>query len=373
MHIGFGGELLDEPVVRLGFIGCGSHSFRNIYPALQFAPVQLEAVCDLSLDKARAFASKFGATRAYSDHHAMLADGGLDAVLIVTNYDEQGRPRFPKLAADCLQAGCHVWMEKPPAASCEEIEMLQAAVAATQRKVMVGFKKMFMPANEKARELMDQPDFGQTQLATIQYPLHVPTGAQFEQYLRGREPVPQTRGFLDHLCHPASLMVYLLGMPRTLHHERSASGAGAATFTFSSGAVCVLNMTGGAPTNGGMERTMVIGDRGRRIVVENNTRVHYHKDPPNAPGEGYGSTPSFFRGAPEQTAAVWEPEFSLGQLYNKGLFLLGYWGEINEFARCILEDRPPRKGTLEHAWQVTRLFEAFAAGPGQTISLEERP
>jgi hypothetical protein len=56
-------------------------------------------------------------------------------------------------------------------------------------------------------------------------------------------------------------------------------------------------------------------------------------------------------------------------LYNKGLFLLGYYNEVNEFARAILEGRPIVKGTLDQAWQITRLFEAFAQGPGQTISL----
>ena len=66
---------------------------------------------------------------------------------------------------------------------------------------------------------------------------------------------------------------------------------------------------------------------------------------------------------------MWEPEFSLGQLYNKGLFLLGYYNEINEFTRSILENRSPLKGTLEQAWQVTRIFEAFADGPGRQITL----
>ena len=36
----------------------------------------------------------------------------------------------------------------------------------------------------------------------------------------------------------------------------------------------------------------------------------------------------------------------------------------------VTAGRPPAKGTLEHAWQVTRIFEAFAAGPGRTIALE---
>ncbi len=65
--------------------------------------------------------------------------------------------------------------------------------------------------------------------------------------------------------------------------------------------------------------------------------------------------PSCYGGGPAEASSAWEPEFSLGQLYNKGLFLLGYYNEVNEFARSILENRPPAKGTLEHAWQVTRL------------------
>ena len=41
--------------------------------------------------------------------------------------------------------------------------------------------------------------------------------------------------FLDHLCHPASLLVYLMGMPESLSYERSAGGAGAATLALAPG------------------------------------------------------------------------------------------------------------------------------------------
>jgi predicted dehydrogenase len=103
--------------------------------------------------------------------------------------------------------------------------------------------------------------------------------------------------------------------------------------------------------------------------VDNNIRVSYHRTPPSEPGTGYGSSPNFYTGTTQQTTAFWEPEFSLGQLYNKGLFLLGYYNEVNEFARSILESRPPRKGTLEQAWQVTRVFQAYAEGPQKLIDL----
>ncbi len=371
MRINFHGRLVDEPEIRAGFIGCGSHAFRNIYPTFQFAPVNLVATCDLDLSRAKAFAAKFGAQTAYADYREMLDKERPDAAFIVVGYDARGRPLYPRIAIDCLNAGCHVWMEKPPAAACAEIETMQRAAERSGKTAMVGLKKMFFPANEKAKELMSAPEFGRTALALFQYPQYVPTRDELARYLGG-ERVAGAVSFLDHLCHPASLMAFLLGMPASLYYERSNCGAGVATFQFASGAIASLAFTHGSSRNGGMERTTIVSDSGRHIVVDNNLRVSYHRTPPSEPGTGYGSAPTFYTGTPEQATTVWEPEFSLGQLYNKGLFLLGYYGEVNEFARSILEGRPPRKGTLEQAWQVTRIFEAFAEGPDKRIPLQER-
>ena len=83
MRIGFNGRLADEAEIRAGFIGCGSHSFRNIYPTFQFAPVRLVATCDLDAQRAKAFAAKFGAERAYDDYHRMLREEELDAVALM--------------------------------------------------------------------------------------------------------------------------------------------------------------------------------------------------------------------------------------------------------------------------------------------------
>lgn len=367
MRIDFLGKVVDEPEIKAGFIGCGSHSFRNIYPTFQFAPVNLVAVCDLSVEKARAFAAKFGAQRAYCDYRDMLAAEALDAVFIVTGYDEKGRPLYPALTGACLEAGCHVWIEKPPAASCSEIEMMQAAAAKRDKNVVVGMKKMFFPANEKAKALMSSADFGMPSQLLLQYPQYVPPREEFDAYLQDGVRNKVT-AFLDHLCHPASLMVFLFGMPLSLYYERSRSGSGLATFRFESGAIASLALTCGASLNGGMERTTIVSDSGKHITVENNIRVTCH----GMPRLGYGDVPSFYMGAKDEVSAVWEPEFSLGQLYNKGLFLLGYYNEVNEFARSILQHRSPAKGTLEQAWQVTRIFEGFAEGPGATIPLTSK-
>src|SRR5579859_5964920 len=327
MRINFHGRLTPDREIRAGFIGCGSHSFRNIYPTFQFAPVELVATCDLDLEKAKAFASKFGARRAYASHQEMLKDPDIEAVFIVTGYDPKGRPLYPDLAVDCLEAGKHVWMEKPPAATTAEVERMQRAAEKAGKNVMVGLKKMFFPANEQAKELACAPDFGKLNLLTLQYPQYVPEQREFDEYLSGKN-VNRVISFLDHLCHPTALLVFLAGMPDTLYYERSTRGASTVLFSYSNGLLASLALTHGAAGGGGMERTMIVSDSNRHILVENNIRVSLHHDAV----QGYGDVPTIFAGKPEETTAVWEPEFSLGQLYNKGLFLLGYYGEIMEFA-----------------------------------------
>ena len=69
---------------RVGFIGCGGHSFRNVYPCLKFAPVDLIATCDLDEERASTFAREFGALRHYTDHTEMLAKEDLESGFIVT-------------------------------------------------------------------------------------------------------------------------------------------------------------------------------------------------------------------------------------------------------------------------------------------------
>ena len=67
---------------------------------------------------------------------------------------------------------------------------------------------------------------------------------------------------------------------------------------------------------------------------------------------------------------MWEPECSLGQLYNNNLFYLGYVPEILHFCDSVLAGTPPTKGTLQDAARIMALFEAFQRTPaGVTVSL----
>lgn len=346
--------------LRIAAIGCGGHAIRNIFPTFQYAPVDFVAACDLNLERAENACRVFGGREAYTDHRAMLDRVRPDAVFIVTNYDEFAHPRYPSLAADAMRAGAHAWIEKPPAASSAEIRALIDISAQTDRLVGVGLKKMFTPAMSKAREIIARPEFGGVASVTARYPQNLPP---YDDRADDRKMV----GFLDHVCHPYSVLLALAGPVSSIYVERASSGASVTAIRFRNGAVGSLHLSAGQSGMAPLEQTEIVGNRAN-IVIENNVRVTYYR--PGEPASGYGREGTMF--GPDESAPLhWEPEFSLGQLYNKGIFLLGYAPEIIDFCDCVLTARKPERGSLGDALEIMKVYEAYRERDGQVIHIAE--
>ena len=63
------------------------------------------------------------------------------------------------------------------------------------------------------------------------------------------------------------------------------------------------------------------------------------------------------------------PEFSLGQLYNKGLFLLGYYGELKQFIESVHDKKEPEHASLTDALAVMDLYDAFAGKETELVEV----
>jgi predicted dehydrogenase len=345
--------LRSERRLRVGFVGCGDHSFRNVYPALRYAPVELISVCDLDADRADAYRRQFGALHARTDHRDLLGDD-LDAVFVVTGLVD-GRTTHADIATDLLAGGLSTWTEKPPVNDLGEVDRLREAIAASGATYAVGFKKAFAPANRRMRTLMDRPEFGTLRTLSLRYPQPIPTLEQMSGSWAAA-------AFHDHLGHPTSLLRMLAGPTRALRYTRAGDGTGFVTLYLESGAVASLHL-GPVIYRGGVgERTEANGD-GASIVVDNGTVVTWipHGNMPR-----YGRGPDF---TDQPGVTRWEPEFSLGQLYNKGVFLLGYHDEIAHFCQAVLDGRPVEVGGLDYAEEFIRMYDAFRHGPDELVEL----
>lgn len=340
-----------ERRLRVGVVGCGGHTYRNIFPCFAFAPVELAALCDLDENRARECTRVFGGSQIYTDYRQMLERETLDAVFVVTPPDEEGRPRYPQIACDAMQAGVHAWIEKPPAASVEEVRLMQQTSAQSGKFVGVGFKKMFAAANVKAKEWSQSAEFGRVSSISARYPQKMPA-------LGERHDSRKMASFLDHIVHPYSVLRLFGGDIESLSFERAHNGASVSTLRFTSGAVGSLVLCAGQSGVAPLERTEIVGEN-CNLVVENNLRLTFYRA--GQPRGGYGRSPSFFDITGE-APQFFEPEFSLGSLHNKGLFLLGYAPEINAFCDAILENRAPQKGNLNDALSLIEIYEAYQNG-----------
>lgn len=345
--------------VRMAAIGCGGHAIRNVFSTHVYAPIDLVGVCDLDKARAEHVARMFGGRKVYTDYHEMLQVERPEAVQVVTNYDENGHPRYPAIAMDCMRAGANVWIEKPPAASSAEIQQMMAVSRETGKFVSVGLKKMFFPANVKAKQILSRPEFGAISSITARYPQVLPP-------LEKRKDAKAMIGFLDHVVHPWSVLRYLAGPADSIFVQRADNGASITSIRFASGAAGSLHMPAACGTGSPLERTEICG-AADNIVIDNNIRVtHYRKGA--WPEGGYGRAGSFY-GEDSGGAISWEPEFSLGQLYNKNIFLLGYAPEMRYFCQCVLDNTPPQVGNLADALEMLRIYEAYCQPDGQVVRI----
>jgi predicted dehydrogenase len=350
-YLGLEGELLEiknKYPVKIAFIGCGSHAYRNIYPCLQFLPIDLVAVCDLNQQKADLFKKKFGATKEYTDYKKMLAEEKIDGVIVVVGFADDGTPLYLPIVDTILKKGIPVWFEKPPARNAEEVQKMLLTAEKNKTFAQVGFKKMFMPSIEKVRDIIKSKEFGKLTTYTIRYPVDLP------EDIRDIEKAGPRR-FLDDFVHVASTIITLLGRPDYLIYKRSINGGAIATLIHKEGHVGSLHLCPEASEACPLEQLEIVGE-GSNIILNNNIEIAYYNKTKRLP---YGRTASFIPSS-GQGCQYFVPEFSLGQLYNKGIFLLGYYGELKQFIESVHNKKIPKYASLKDAIAVMELYDAFA-------------
>ncbi|MBV9467773.1 MAG: Gfo/Idh/MocA family oxidoreductase [Abitibacteriaceae bacterium] len=133
--------------VRVAFIGAGALANQQHYPSVtEMKGARIVAICDLDARRLATTADRYEVEKRYSDYRTMLEQEEFEACYIIM-------PPAPlkAIALDCLAAGKHVFMEKPPGVRTEEtIEMAEAA-AKHGCLTAVGFNRRFANVVVKAK------------------------------------------------------------------------------------------------------------------------------------------------------------------------------------------------------------------------------
>ncbi|MHB0856930.1 MAG: Gfo/Idh/MocA family protein [Anaerolineae bacterium] len=345
-----------EHKLRVGVIGAGEHCYRNILPCFQYAPVELITLSDPQAERGLAVARQFGARHFYPNHKTMLAKEELDAVFIVVGPDANGRPQYPELAADSLRAGCHTWIDVPPCSGSDELSKFTNACMVKRKYVATGFKKMFMPSYLKVAEIIADPAFGEISSFSMRYPLTLPA----EDQRNDQAAMAPFLGFVQ----PYAALLRLFGECEGFSYLRSkATGDVVLNLRYRKGFVGTLHLCGSQALTSPIERLEVIGS-GANVVVENGVRLVYYRAGGRRGDTGNKNTDSYI-GPDESAPIVWEPEFSLGKVYNKQLFLEGYAGAVLAFAERLLAGEAPKHGNLVDMLHIMNVHDKIRRGKEQ--------
>jgi len=125
--------------LRVGVVGAGAFARTMLMPAI-IRDADIIAVATATGLSARSSAQRFGAALATTDADEIMHHADVDAVVIATRHDSHAR-----YVVSALEAGKHVFVEKPLALCAAELAAVEEAVERSSGVLMVGFNRRFAP------------------------------------------------------------------------------------------------------------------------------------------------------------------------------------------------------------------------------------
>ncbi len=148
--------------LRMAVIGCGPIGRLHAQAIVAAPQARLAAVCELDAKRRESAGDTFNVP-AYEDPRRLFAEEQLDAVAIATPDHLHVEPT---LAA--IEAGCHVFCEKPLATQVCEAQRLVSAARNGKVHLGVDYNRRFAFGYRTARRLLDEGAIGRLQTLRIQ-------------------------------------------------------------------------------------------------------------------------------------------------------------------------------------------------------------
>ncbi len=187
--------------VGIGLVGPGSFATRVLVPALEAGGANLLVVGGGAGPSAAAAARNGPFRREAADASAVIADREVEAVVIATRHDSHAT-----LVIEALNAGKHVFCEKPLALTSDELDAVMKAARAARGTLLVGFNRRFSPLLREMSSFLGVPGTPMT----LAY--RVSAGSLTEDHWT-HHPARGGGRALGEACHFIDSLAFLVGHP----------------------------------------------------------------------------------------------------------------------------------------------------------------
>lgn len=135
---------------NVAFLGAGNYAGRVLIPAFKAAGASLRTVVSSGGVSAVHYGKKHGFAQASTDSATVMADAAIDTVVVATRHDAHAHQ-----VLTALQAGKHVFCEKPLCLTLDELAEIEAeARNRPAQQLMLGFNRRFAPQIVKIKQLL---------------------------------------------------------------------------------------------------------------------------------------------------------------------------------------------------------------------------
>lgn len=126
---------------QYAFIGIGQHSLSNLYPVIHYQGIPLKTICTRHLKDAQQMAARFPNCTGTDQLSDIINDAAIKGVFVCASPSQHAA-----ITSELLQAGKHVFVEKPPCFSVQELHALIKLQG--QQHCMPGLQKRFSQINQ---------------------------------------------------------------------------------------------------------------------------------------------------------------------------------------------------------------------------------
>lgn len=331
--------------LRLGVLGCGFIGSIHLGNASRIAGVSVTAVADIDPAAARRAHERFGGRYWTTDSGRLITDPGLDAVLICSHAGSHA-----ELAIAAMNAGKHVFVEKPMAVTAQEARAMVETAQQTGMRLGVDLKFRFATALRRVHNAVPAPVLLVGQAAVNPLPASAPQRIGPDSLGIAEDLAPHV---FDTLCHLAGQVPRMLHAQATRHRRPGLDG-------------CIAAVAGTLSFDNGTLASFVIGDPGewphasrwffevsdgatRAVITDHCRKTMICKDAAGAPGD------------PETFSESVPPHE------------VGTCAALTDFANAITERRDPTAGPadgLRSVLLVEALRQAVRTGAPARLDLE---
>lgn len=249
----------------VGIIGAGNFAGSTLVPALKKAGAALHGIASANGLSGTLLAKKHGIAVSTTDYHSLLNDPAVDLCVITTRHNNHAR-----LTIEALQAGKHVFVEKPLVIYEDELTEVIAAQQLAQKMVMVGFNRRFSPIAQRAKTLLGGDTSGAVPMNVIatMNAGAIPANSWVHDRAVGGGRI------LGEACHYVDLISFLAGSRvvsvcmNAMGHPTETTDSASILLRYENGATGVINYFANGSKAYAKERIEVYSQE-RTLILDN--------------------------------------------------------------------------------------------------------